>query len=366
MKVPFLDLHAVPSVVRDEWKSSILDTLDSGIYIGGPAVQGFEEMFSEYCGVKHCVGTGNGLDAISIALQACGIGPESRVAVPAHTFIATWLAVLSVGAKPIGIDCDSRGQLDVASLIDLEERVDAVIPVHMHGATVDMPLLVNWAHAEGVVIVEDCSQAAGARILGKHVGTWGEAGAFSFYPTKNLGAVGDAGAIITPSDEIAAKARSLGNYGSNPGSKYLHPLRGQNSRLDPVQASVLSVNLKYLDMWNEMRTSVASRYLSALGGVPRGVEPLIKSCEESVWHHFVLLVEDRNAIREAAWKVGIDSDIHYPVLAADEISLLVEESFFDTPRARNLSSHVVSLPISPWMTPDQILLVENFLHALPY
>lgn len=362
--VPFFDLQAVPDAVRDSWKKATADVVDSGYFIGGNEVSGFEGEFAEYCGANHCVGVGNGLDALAMALEALGIGPGKRVAVPVHTFIATWLAVLRVGAEPIGIDVNSKGQLDVEALRSVSDGVDAVIPVHMHGATVDMPRLMDWARETNTVVIEDCAQAQGAQVQGRHVGTWGHAGAFSFYPTKNLGAVGDAGAVITDNREIAERVRSLGNYGAAAGDKYKHSSLGWNSRLDPIQAAVLRVNLRLLDSWISEKRRIASIYLSSMQQGHGGLKPLVGTADESVWHHFVVLTDDRESMQVTARTQGIQTDIHYPHLASDEIASLLRSPTVTCPRGTSLALRSVSVPISPWMTDYQVTRVSKFLAGL--
>ena len=246
MKIPFFSLTDIPAEIKAGWSNAINETISSGRFIGGNEVQNFESNFADYLDVKNVIGVGNGYDALVIALKALGIGNGDRVAVPAHTFMATWLAVAAVGAEPIGIDCDKNGLLDLNLLEDLSPRPNAVIPVHMHGAMVDMERLVTWANKFNVYIVEDCAQAHGAIQKGKKAGSWGDISAFSFYPTKNLGALGDAGAVVTSNSELAVKSRAYANYGSSVRNKYEYEQLGINSRLDSIQAGILNFNLSYL------------------------------------------------------------------------------------------------------------------------
>ena len=283
------------------------------------------------------------------------------MAVPKHTFVATWLAVSAVGATPIGIDCDSSGLLDLNLLESSDLNISAAIPVHMHGQMVDMPRLMEWASRYGVKIIEDCAQAHGARIGRKLAGTWGDFGAFSFYPTKNLGAMGDAGALVTNNQSLAADARSYVNYGSVPGNKYEYQFNGINSRLDPLQAAVLSVNLRYLDSWNSRRKVIAARYVDGLE--PLGIRTLpIKS--DSVFHHFIVESQNRDLTRKLLEAAGIMTEIHYPesaqisfekygsALASNEIS-----------NASTLSKKTLSLPISPWMSNKNIETVIKTVNS---
>lgn len=355
MNVPFFDFKQAPAILKSEWQTAIERVIASGRYIGGYEVADFEIRWAEYLGATHAVGVANGLDAITIGLKALGVGPGSRVAVPSHTFLATWLAVAAVGAEPVGVDCDVHGLLDVDVLARIEGRIDAVIPVHMHGQMVDMPKLCAWAQANDVKIVEDCAQAHGARINNRLAGTWGDIGAFSFYPTKNLGALGDAGIIVTSDPTLAEAARSLGNYGSTPTSKYKYSRAGVNSRLDPIQAAVLGVNLNNLDNWNARRKEIATSYISGLSKF--GIEMLTTDPNSSVWHHFIVLCDDRDALREDLLAQNIYTEIHYPESAEDSYSEISTHISSAPANSRAIAKRTLSLPLSPWMTDEQVLYV---------
>ena len=356
--VPFFDFHDAPDSLRAEWTEAISEVVSQGQFIGGSFVETFENEWANFLGVANAIGVGNGYDALLIALRALRIGPGDTVVVPAHTFIATWLAVHAVGAIPMGIDCDSNGLLDLNLLERISETPRAVIPVHMHGQMVDMPRLITWANSKNVSVVEDCAQAHGAQIEGRYAGTWGDIGAFSFYPTKNLGALGDAGALVTNKLELATRIRSIGNYGSVPGKKYSYLLPGVNSRLDPIQASVLTVNLKYLDKWNSRRQEIASCYLEVIKRV--GINHLHADAT-SVWHHFPILVNERDAAVSTFKSRGIGTEIHYPKNASANYAAILgvdEDSF---PVSTYIANHIVSLPMSPWMNDSQILRVIEVL-----
>jgi dTDP-4-amino-4,6-dideoxygalactose transaminase len=275
--------------------------------------------------------------------------------------VATWLAVGAVGATPIGIDCDSSGLLDLNLLESSDLNISAAIPVHMHGQVVDMPRLMAWARPNGVKIIEDCAQAHGARIGNKLAGTWGDFGAFSFYPTKNLGALGDAGTIVTNNQSLAADARSYVNYGSVPGNKYEYQFNGINSRLDPIQAAMLSVNLRYLDSWNARRKEIAARYVEGLK--PLGIMTLpIKS--DSVFHHFVVESENRDLTRKLLEAAGIMTEIHYPESAQISFNKFNSAVFQDEKScAFKLSKKTLSLPISPWMNKESVEKVIKAVSA---
>ena len=357
MKVDFFSFNSAPQSLKQEWKKAISKVLDSGQFIGGTSVTTFEKEWSEYLGLSHTVGVGNGYDALVIGLKALEIGPGDFVAVPSHTFIATWLAVTAVGATPIGIDCDDRGLMDIDLLESEETLLAAVIPVHMHGQMVDMQRLMKWAQTKNVKVIEDCAQAHGAEIFGKKSGTWGDIGAFSFYPTKNLGAIGDAGAISTNNKDIANFVRSIANYGSVRNNKYEYQFLGLNSRLDPIQAAVLNVNLKHLDSWNNTRKDIAQRYSKGLTEL--GI-PLFRNSEESIFHHYISISENRNKSRSLLQDKGISTEIHYPECAESSFKKITNmDSNRRTPTAIELAKKTISLPISPWIKEAEIDYVIN-------
>jgi len=352
MEVDFFTFGSAPKELKLDWQEAISKVIESGQFIGGPSVNAFENEWSAYLRINHTIGVGNGYDALVIALRALGVGPGDFVAVPSHTFIATWLAVAAVGAIPVGIDCDSNGLMDL-DLLETESAIfSVVIAVHMHGQMVDMQRLTMWAKTQNIKVIEDCAQAHGAEIYGKKSGTWGDIGAFSFYPTKNLGAIGDAGAIVTNNNEIADRVRSIANYGSVPDNKYEYQYLGVNSRLDPIQAAVLSVNIKYLDSWNESRRLVAQKYSSGLQNI--GI-PLFLSTAESVFHHYITTSENRTKTRSLLKSQGIATEIHYPESAQDNYQRITKiYSNRESPKAKRLAQKIVSLPISPWIKDSEI------------
>ena len=358
-KVEFFTFDSAPSELQAEWLDSIKVVLNSGHFIGGTISQKFEFEWQNYLSVKHVIGVGNGYDAILIALKGLKIGLGDYVAVPSHTFIATWLAVAATGATPIGIDCNSDGLMNLDDLEKSSIQFRAVIPVHMHGQMVDMKRLMNWASINNVRVVEDCAQAHGAVRDGRKAGTWGDFGAFSFYPTKNLGAIGDAGCLVTNDDQLAADARSYANYGSLAGNKYSYQHLGLNSRLDPIQAAVLSVNLKYLDAWNLNRKSLAGRYLTGLKKL--GIIHLPVS-DSSVFHHMVVLSEDRDRSRELLALNGVKTEIHYPTCAQISFEKLTSSKVNEIPtNAIKLSNKTLSLPISPWVSESEVDYILDIL-----
>lgn len=348
MKVPFFDFKQAPPSLRGEWREAIERVISSGRFIGGSEVTNFEARWAEYLGTKFAVGVANGLDAITIGLKALDIGPGSRVAVPSHTFLATWLAVAAVGAEPVGVDCDKSGLLDIESLEQISGKVNAVIPVHMHGQMVDMPRLVEWSSRNKVKVIEDCAQAHGASINNKLAGTWGDIGAFSYYPTKNLGALGDAGIVVTSDADLAQIVRSYANYGSTPTNKYKYSRVGVNSRLDPIQAAILDINLNYLDQWNDRRREIASTYISRFS--QHGIQMLVEDAHLSVWHHFIVLSSTRDQLRVDLEQVGVLTEIHYPESAEDSFSAISKHVSRNPTNARKIAEQTLSLPMSPWMT----------------
>lgn len=354
-KVDFFSFKDAPDSLREEWNSATSEVIDSGQFIGGPFVNKFETEWANYLGIEHAIGVGNGYDAIVVALKILGIGVGDLVAVPSHTFVATWLAVGAVGATPVGIDCNTSGLMNVELLESSKTKFSAVIPVHMHGQMVDMPRLVTWANENSVRIIEDCAQAHGARIGGKLAGTWGDFGAFSFYPTKNLGALGDAGCIVTNDQKLASEARSYVNYGSVPGNKYEYQFNGINSRLDPVQAAILSVNLKYLDAWNARRNEIAKTYTESFR--EKGIKTL-KIEIDSVFHHFIVESENRDETRMHLDLMGIKTEIHYPECAEKSYSKFSRSHISsEMPNASNLAKKTLSLPISQWMADTDVYRV---------
>ena len=352
MKIDFFSFDLAPKELKIEWQAAISDVLADGQFIGGPEVSKFENEWSQYLGIKHAIGVGNGYDALVIALKTLDIGSGDFVAVPSHTFIATWLAVAAVGAKPIGIDCDSNGLMDLDLLENEVGTFSAVIPVHMHGQMVNMQRLTTWAHERKIKVIEDCAQAHGAELYGKKSGTWGDIGAFSFYPTKNLGAIGDAGALVTANDALAERARSIANYGSVVNNKYEYQYLGINSRLDPIQAAILRVNLRYLDSWNQARKAVAKKYSNGLTEL--GIN-LFSTTPESVFHHYVAISENRTKTASLLKDQGILTEIHYPKSAENNYQIIKGvDGKRNSLKANELSRKTISLPISPWITDLEI------------
>ncbi len=364
-EIPFFSLNKVPDSLKGEWLSAISQVIEGGQFIGGPQVKDFEENWAAHVGVNHAIGVGNGLDGLVLALRVLGIGSGDTVAVPAHTFIATWNAVKLVGATPIGIDVDDLGLIDLNILESLEFDVKCVIPVHMHGAMVDMHRLSIWAKRKQILLIEDASQAHMGAIGDLTAGQASDIGVFSLYPTKNLGALGDAGIVVTDDGNLASKMRSIANYGASPDDKYLHETFGVNSRLDPLQAAILNVNLGNLDAWNARRKEIAQLYITNVKE-HSSLKIMNKILLSSVWHHFPIVSDERDQLLLYLKSNGISSEIHYPRTAAEEYFEITGLTKIDFPQAQSLARKILSLPISPWHSDDEILKVCDVLNSYSF
>ena len=311
-RVPFLDLSRQVTALRDELDAAVAAVLDSGRFVGGEPVERFEREFAAWCGAAHAVGVASGTDAITIALQAVGVGPGDEVITVANTCVPTVAGIEGSGATPVLVDVDLETMtIDperVAAAIG--PRTRAIVPVHLYGRCADMDPILDLAREHGLKIVEDCAQAHGATYRGRRAGTMGDAAAFSFYPTKNLGALGDAGAVVTDDDETAAVARSLRSYGET--ERYDSVRRGTNSRLDTIQAAFLSVQLRHVDAWTERRRSIADA-LRRRARRPRRLRlRRIRPDGRHVYHLYVIAVPERDAVREHLADAGIETLVHYP------------------------------------------------------
>lgn len=363
MNVPFLDLRATYMELKSEIDEGISRVLSSGYYIHGPEVEAFESEFARYCGVQHCIGVANGLDALILSLRALDIGAGDEVLVPSNTYIATWLAVSAVGAVPVPVEPDpATHNIDASRLAAaVSRRTKAIIPVHLYGQPADIDGVLAVARAHGLKVIEDAAQAHGALYKGVKVGAHSDAVCWSFYPGKNLGAFGDAGAVTTNSADVAERLRMLGNYGSK--KKYYNDIKGVNSRLDPIQAAVLRAKLTRLDQWTERRHSVAATYLEALEGVDV-VCPGILEGTNPVWHLFVIRTKDRVGLQDQLTKKSIGTLVHYPVPphmqpAYAELAIPADQ----LPLARQLADEVLSLPIGPHLTQDMQMAVIDAVRA---
>ncbi len=349
MTIPFLDLKAQHSEIKDELDAAYHRVIESGQYILGHEVEAFEQEFATYCDIEHCVGVSNGLEALHLILRAYDIGNGDEVIVPANTYIATWLAVSYCGAKPIPVEPGEKTyNLDPALIeVAITPRTKAIIAVHLYGQPCDMDAINAIARKHGLKVIEDAAQAHGAFYKGRRAGGLGDAAGFSFYPGKNLGAIGDGGAITTNDAALAAKLKMLRNYGSS--VKYHNEIKGFNSRLDELQAAFLRVKLKRLDGWNNARSNLVSRYMNGLKNSTLTL-PFVPSYSTSVWHLFVVRSLARDTIQNRLQQVGIGTVIHYPIPphlqpAYSELGY----SKGDFPISERIHNEIISLPMYPQM-----------------
>lgn len=354
MSVPFLDLKAQNAEVRDPLQLAFERVMDSGWYIQGTELEQFEQEFAAYCGAKYCIGVGNGLDALQLILRALDIGPGDEVIVPANTFIATWLAVSSVGASPVPVEPDpATSNIDPERVREsLSPKTKAIIPVHLYGLPAEMEAINDLADQSNIAVIEDAAQAHGAIYRGRKAGSLGIAAGFSFYPGKNLGAIGDGGGITTSDPKLDNKLRLLRNYGSK--NKYEHLVSGVNSRLDELQAAFLRVKLQHLDAWNTRRQSIAQRYLSELRDTHLDL-PQVSDHSSPVWHLFVVRSSERDRLQKHLTEQGIQTMIHYPTvphLQPAYAGLGLKTDKF--PLAERLQDEILSLPIYPQMSDEQV------------
>ena len=335
-------------------KAIFKEFLKSGEVIGGKELEIFEKNFSTYLGVSNFAGVGNGLDAIRLSLLALGIGPGDEVIVPSFTFVATWLAVIQTGATPIPVDILAENAGMNLSNLPITKRTRAVIYVHLYGIGVDLTSLRAFLDSKSIHLIEDAAQSHGAEVSGKKIGTFGISGCFSFYPTKNLGALGDAGGIASDNSEFINQIKALRSYGSMK-NKYQHEIVGWNSRLDTIQAMFLDYYLTKLDIQNQNRRRIAKSYLDEIS-FNEHFYPITKDLSNSnVWHHFVVIAPapKRNSIKEELRKSGIGTDIHYPEPAYSARCFDTERSK-DFPIANFLADSCISIPIYPWLKSKEI------------
>lgn len=352
--VPFLDLKAAYAELKDPLDAAALNSLNSGWYIGGEEVTSFETAFAAYVGAAHCVGVANGLDAITLALRALGVGPGDEVLVPSNTYIATWLAVAQVGARPVPVEPDPATHNVTAEGLEdaITTRTRAMIAVHLYGCPAPIDDIAHLARARNLRLIEDAAQAHGSSWKGQRIGSHGDVITWSFYPGKNLGAMGDGGAVTTNDAELAETIRILGNYGSR--QRYVHELQGTNSRLDPVQAAMLEVKLAHLDSWNDRRRAVAARYTDAFRESAL-ILPAPPQAADPVWHLYVVRSAARDALKAHLAARGIQTLIHYPCPPHKQGAF--RDMGLELPLAERLADEVLSLPIGPHLSQDQAEMV---------
>ena len=347
---PFLDVGAAYRELKSEIDAAVARVLESGWYILGPEVEAFESEWAVFCEASEAVGVANGLDALTLALRALDVGPGDEVIVPSNTYIATWLAVSAVGALPVPVEPDpATHNIDPARIeAALTPATRALMPVHLYGQPADLDPILALAQQHGLSVVEDAAQAHGARYKGRRIGAHGDVVCWSFYPGKNLGALGDGGAVTTNRADLADRIRVLRNYGSR--VKYINEVQGLNSRLDPLQAAVLRVKLAHLDSWNERRRTIAAAYADGLkAGGP--IPPHVPNWAEPVWHLYVVRSPDRDGLQQQLTAAGIATLIHYPIpphmqQAYSNLALAPGA----LPIARQLAGEVLSLPIWPQLS----------------
>ena len=363
MNVPFVSFRPMEKELDQELRSAFDRVLDRSWYIEGEEDKTFENSFATYCRTKYCIGTGNGLDALMLILKALGIGSGDEVIIPSNTYIATALAVTYVGATPVLVEPDiSTFNIDPLKIEPaITDETKAIMPVHLYGQACDMDPIMKIAKAHDLLVIEDCAQAHGATYKGRKVGTFGIASGFSFYPGKNLGALGDAGAVITNNEDVANKVRALGNYGSD--YKYHHIYKGNNSRLDELQAAFLSTKLPILDKMNEDRRRIAEMYSSGIHN-PKITLPYVSPDCVPVWHIYAVRCSERDALETFLKEKGIGTNMHYPIpihMQACYTDLHIPSG--SLPVAEEISRTELSLPMYYGMTEEEIQYVIDALNA---
>jgi dTDP-4-amino-4,6-dideoxygalactose transaminase len=359
MKIPFIDLRSMHAEVRDDLDEAWRKVSVSGQFIGGEAVENFESKWADYCGTKYCVGVGSGTAALELTLSALGLSRADEVIVPANTFIATAEAVAAVGARVVFVDADPSTLLMTAEILKqaITIRTAAVIAVHLYGQPADMDSINQVASSAGIAVLEDAAQAHGACWRGKKAGSLSLAGCFSFYPGKNLGAFGDAGAVVTNDFALAERIRSLSNHGRSHDNPYRHELVGTNHRLDALQAAILSAKVKRLDAWNAGRSRAADAYAAALAGLP--VQLIHTARDASSCHHIaVVQTSHRDEVRQALAAEQISTGLHYPIPCHRQTPFMTE-SGSALPVVEAAADRILSLPMFPHLTEAQIRCVAD-------
>ena len=363
-KIPFLDVGATYRELKPELDAAVSRVLENGWYLLGKELEAFEAEYAAFTESRHCVGLANGLEGLVLSLQALGVGRGDEVVVPANTYIATWLAVSSVGATPVpvepipGIWNIDPGRIEAA----ITSRTKVILPVHLYGQPADLDPILEIARKHGLRVLEDAAQAHGACYKGRRIGAHGDIVAWSFYPGKNLGCFGDGGAVTTNDPALADKVRVLRNYGSR--VKYQNEVKGHNSRLDEIQAAVLRVKLRHLDEWNGRRSALADRYLKALGEIPDLGLPQVFPGAEPAWHLFVVEVKDRDALQVRLKESGVETLIHYPVPPHLSEAYASDCAWGRFPITEQAAMTHLSLPMGPHMSFGELDRVRAALQNL--
>jgi dTDP-4-amino-4,6-dideoxygalactose transaminase len=361
MKIKFNQLDRGYLKFKQEYDNAAIRVLESGWYIMGKEGEKFEKEFAEFTGSKHCVGLNSGLDALILAFRALKIGPGDEVIVPANTYIASVLGITENGATPILVEPDDYYNLDADKIEEvINEKTKAILVVHLYGQAANMERIKQIAEKHHLYLIEDCAQSHGANFNSVMTGTWGHIGCFSFYPTKNIGAFGDSGAIVTNDDQLYKKIKMLRNYGSE--VKYQNELLGVNSRLDEIQAALLSVKLRHYDELKNERHKIATRYLNEINNSKLKL-PLIREGSEHVWHLFIIQTNYRDEFRNYLSENGIETGIHYPIPPhLSKAYLYLNLQVGTLPFTEYISNHVVSLPLYEGMTKEEIDYVVNVIN----
>jgi dTDP-4-amino-4,6-dideoxygalactose transaminase len=365
LRVPFLDVGAGLEELRLQLDEAYHRVVDSGRVLLGEEVDAFEREFAAFCQAQHCVGVGSGLDAIFLVLKALEIGNGDEVIVPANTYIATWLAVSYAGAKPVPVEPDEfTYNVDPASVRGaITPKTRAIIPVHLYGQPADMDAISEVALEHDLFAIEDAAQAHGALYKGKRVGRLGDAAVFSFYPAKNLGALGDSGAVVTNNGSLAERIRLLRNYGSR--VKYSHELKGINSRMDELQAAFLRVKLAKLDDWNRRRKRLAELYSAELSRIPQLVLPYVPKWVDPSWHLYVVRKPERDKLQSDLGQIGVETMIHYPIPPhLSEAYSEMRSQNLQLPITERMAHEVLSLPIGPHLSMEQLAYVVEMIKKL--
>lgn len=358
--IKFLDLHKINERFRNEIDERITQVLDSGWYILGEQVRGFEKNFANFCGVKHCIGCANGLDALNLIIKGFGFTDGDEIIVPANTYIASILAISQNGCKPILVEPDINTYNINPDLIEqkITDKTKAIMVVHLYGQAVEMEKIWDIAKRYNLKIIEDSAQSHGAIYKGKRAGNLGDASGFSFYPGKNLGCMGDGGCVTTNDNELAYRIRAIANYGSD--YKYHHIFKGTNSRLDEIQAAVLDIKLKHLDEDNKRRSEIAKFYRENIKN-PNIILPQLKEEENHVWHIFTVRTNDRDKLKKHLEDNGIETNIHYPT-APHKQECYKELEHLSFPVSEKIHKQVLSLPISPVLTNEEVTKIVKVIN----
>ena len=360
MKVPFSTMEIMHKEIRTEMLEKFTKVYDKGWYIGGEECSKFEEEYAKYIGTKYCIGVGNGLDALRLALLSLDIRENDEVIVPSNTYIATALAVSYTGAKPVLVDPDiNTYNLSETGIEEaITKNTKAIIIVNLYGQSADMDEIIKIAKKHKLYVIEDCAQSHNSLYKGKKTGSFGDIGCFSFYPGKNLGALGDGGAVVTNNKKLADKIRAISNYGSL--EKYKHIYKGINSRLDELQAGFLRIKLKNLDKYTKARQKIAEKYLSKINN-SKIILPTIGKDRTHVWHIFAIRCKNRNKLQEYLKENGIGTNIHYPISIARQ-KAYKEDNLNDLPIAKKIADEELSLPLYYGMTDKEIDYVIDIIN----